>query len=57
VSFADLRYLRGVNPHCVADKHGVRHAQRMSGNVSIREVFRYTKPSAEEIAETAEGLF
>lgn len=41
----------------VADKHGVHVAQQMSGNVNIREVFRYTKPSDDEMHETAEGLF
>ncbi|MCE7929366.1 MAG: site-specific integrase, partial [Chloroflexi bacterium CFX7] len=41
----------------VADKHGVHVAQRMSGNVSIREIFRYTKPSEEEMQRTAEELF
>lgn len=41
----------------VADKHGVHVAQRMSGNVSISEIFRYTKPSDDEIQQTAEDLF
>jgi len=41
----------------VADKHGVHYAQRLSGNVSIREVFRYTKPSDEEVEEDVEKLF
>jgi integrase/recombinase XerD len=41
----------------VADKHGVHVAQQMSGNISIREVFRYTKPSETEMARTAEELF
>jgi len=41
----------------VADKHGVHTAQEMSGNVSIKEVFRYTKPSQAEMDETAEGVF
>lgn len=41
----------------VADKHGVHTAQEMSGNVSIKEVFRYTKPSQDEMDETAEGVF
>ncbi|MFH1356739.1 MAG: tyrosine-type recombinase/integrase [bacterium] len=41
----------------VADKHGVHVAQQMSGNVSIQEIFRYTKPSQKEIDETAEELF
>jgi len=41
----------------VADKHGVHTAQEMSGNVSIKEVFRYTKPSQDEMDETAEGVY
>ena len=41
----------------VADKQGVHYAQRLSGNISIREVFRYAKPSDEEIAEDVEALF
>ena len=41
----------------VADKHGVHVAQEMSGNVSIREVFRYTKPSETETAKAADELF
>lgn len=41
----------------VADKHGVHTAQEMSGNVSIKEVFRYTKPSQAEMDETAENVF
>lgn len=41
----------------VADKHDVHIAQEMSGNVSMKEIFRYTKPSQEEMEKTAEGLF
>jgi integrase/recombinase XerD len=41
----------------VADKHGVNVAQEMSGNRSIREIFRYTKPSESEVEATAESLF
>jgi integrase/recombinase XerD len=41
----------------VADKHGVHVAQQMSGNISIREVFRYTKPSQDEVDETSERVF
>lgn len=41
----------------IADKHDVHVAQEMSGNVSMKEIFRYTKPSQEEMEETAEGLF
>ena len=40
-----------------ADKHGIHYAQTMSGNVSMREVFRYTKPSIEEIERAAEEVY
>ena len=40
----------------IADKHGVHIAQKMSGNVSISEIFRYTKPSQDEIDKIAEEL-
>lgn len=29
----------------ITDKHGVHIAQKLSGNVSIKEIFRYAKPS------------
>ena len=41
----------------VTDKHGVHFAQELSGNVSIKEIFRYAKPSQEEMQETVEELF
>jgi integrase/recombinase XerD len=41
----------------VADKHGVHVAQDMSGNTSMREIFRYTKPSQSEKDELAENVF
>lgn len=41
----------------VTDKHGVHFAQEISGNVSIKEIFRYAKPSQSEIQQTIEGLF
>ncbi len=41
----------------VADEHGVHFAQQMSGNISMREIFRYTKPSQAEIDQTVEELF
>ena len=41
----------------VTDKHGVHFAQEMSGNVSIKEIFRYAKPSQEEMQATIEELF
>ena len=40
-----------------ADQHGIHYAQTMSGNVSMREVFRYTKPSIEEIGRAAEEVY
>ncbi|WP_378411397.1 tyrosine-type recombinase/integrase [Rhodocytophaga aerolata] len=40
-----------------ADKYGVHTAQDMSGNVSINEIFRYTKPSQEEKDQLAENMF
>jgi integrase/recombinase XerD len=40
----------------VADKHGVHIAQKMSGNASISQIFRYTKPSQDEIDNIAHGL-
>lgn len=41
----------------VTDKHGVHYAQELSGNVSIKEIFRYAKPSQEEMQESIEELF
>jgi len=41
----------------VTDKHGIHFAQEMSGNVSIKEIFRYAKPSQDEIQSTIEALF
>ena len=41
----------------VTDKHGVHFAQELSGNVSIKEIFRYAKPSQDEMQETIEDLF
>lgn len=41
----------------VADRHGVHFAQQMSGNISIREIFRYAKPSQAEIDIAVERLF
>jgi integrase/recombinase XerD len=54
-----------LNPHQlrhtflkrVADKHGVHVAQKMSGNISIREIFRYTQPNQDEIDQSVEDLF
>lgn len=41
----------------VTDQHGVHIAQKLSGNVSVREIFRYARPSEEESASVVEGLF
>ncbi len=41
----------------VTDKHGVHFAQELRGNVSIKEIFRYAKPSQEEMQTTIEELF
>ncbi|WP_083191066.1 tyrosine-type recombinase/integrase [Legionella jamestowniensis] len=41
----------------VTDKHGVHFAQELSGNVSIKEIFRYAKPSQDEMQLTVEELF
>ena len=40
----------------VADKHGVHIAQKMSGNSSISQIFRYTKPSQDEIDNISHNL-
>jgi integrase/recombinase XerD len=40
-----------------ADKHGLQFAHAASGNVSIKEIFRYAKPSQEEIDDAVEKLF
>ena len=40
----------------VADKKGVPVAQEMSGNVNMREIFRYTKPSQEEMDRIADDI-
>ncbi|WP_061489096.1 tyrosine-type recombinase/integrase [Legionella pneumophila] len=41
----------------VTDKHGVHFAQELSGNVSIKEIFRYAKPSQDEMQSTIEASF
>lgn len=41
----------------VADKHGIHVAQEMSGNVSPRVIFRYTKSDPDELQNISEGLF
>ncbi len=41
----------------VTDKHGVHFAQELSGNVSIKEIFRYARPSQDEMQSTIDELF
>lgn len=41
----------------VTDKYGVHFAPELSGNVSIKEIFKYAKPSQEEMQATIEKLF
>lgn len=41
----------------VTDKHGIHIAQQLSGNVSVKEIFRYARPSYEESASVVENLF
>jgi integrase/recombinase XerD len=41
----------------ITDKHGVHIAQKLSGNVSIKGIFRYAKPSETESMNVVEALF
>ncbi len=41
----------------IADTQGIHVAQKLSGNVSMKEVWRYTQPSQEEIREISENLY
>ena len=41
----------------VADKHGLHVAQNLSGNVSIKEIFRYTKPDNNQKHDMVQELF
>lgn len=41
----------------VTDKYGIHFAQEVSGNVSIKEIFRYAKPSEDEMQENIEKIF
>ena len=41
----------------VADKHGLHVAQNLSGNVSIKEIFRYTKPDNNQKHDMVQNLF
>jgi integrase/recombinase XerD len=40
-----------------AEKHGLYFAHEAGGNVSIKEIFRYAKPSQGEIDEAMEKIF
>lgn len=40
-----------------ADKHDIHVAHHVSGNVSMREIFRYTKPSQKETEDLTEKLY
>lgn len=41
----------------IAESRGIQAAQEMSGNISVRDIFRYTKPSADEMEMFAEEAF
>jgi integrase/recombinase XerD len=41
----------------VADKMGIHVAQELSGNVSLKEIYRYTRPSFEETEAAVEDLY
>nr|WP_237578739.1 hypothetical protein [Legionella pneumophila] len=41
----------------LTDKHGVHFVRELSGNVSIKEIFRYAKPSQNEMQTKIEELF
>jgi integrase/recombinase XerD len=41
----------------ITDKYGVHYAQKVSGNTSIKEIFRYAKPSQAEIESCVKTLF
>lgn len=49
--------LRHTFLKCVTEQQGLHFAQQMSGNVSIREIFRYAKPNEQEIDAVVEKLF
>jgi integrase/recombinase XerD len=40
----------------VAEKHGLHVAQNLSGNVSIKEIFRYTKPDSNQKHDMVQNL-
>lgn len=41
----------------IADKHGIHVAQDLSGNISMKEIFRYTKPNYNEKFSIVETLY
>jgi integrase/recombinase XerD len=41
----------------MTDKYGIHFAHRVSGNISVKEIFRYAKPSRDEIKQCVESLF
>jgi len=41
----------------VTDEYGIHFTHRVSGNISVREIFRYAKPSQEEINSSIKKLF
>lgn len=41
----------------IADKHGIHVAQDLSGNISMKEIFRYTKPNYNEKLSIVEALY
>jgi len=63
--YLDTNHKFHVTPHQlrhtflkkITDKHGIHYAQKMSGNSSIKEIFRYAKPSQAEIKECVNTLF
>ncbi len=54
---ADRLYTMTNYTKLFTDSHGVHFAQEISGNVSIKEIFRYAKPSQEEMQTTIEELY
>jgi integrase/recombinase XerD len=41
----------------IADKEGIHAAQEISGNASMKEIFRYTRPSDDELEQMVKGIF
>jgi integrase/recombinase XerD len=48
--------LRHIFLKRIADQDGIHIAQKMSGNASISQIFRYTKPFQDEIDNIAHNL-